>query len=144
MGKMNPDWYKGYLVELDLKRNEKGKIEEKFNIIPYIQSFESEGIYVLEGKLKKKFINDIFSEIDNLSSDTYIEKKWNDFCDKNKDWYLRELIGDKDLSKTAIKNNNIEKDRILKLRNLMFNESHNEMIKSSIELYVNGDKTIKK
>ena len=156
MGKMNPDWYKGYLVELNLKRDKKSRIETAFNIIPYIQSFEENGIYMLEGNMKKQFINDIFSEKHNLSKDTYVEKKWNEFCNNNKNWYISELLGyKKSLKKMDVKNNNrlnkedfdnlnIDKDIILKLRNLMLNESYYEMIKSSIELYINQDKNIKK
>lgn len=156
MGKMNPDWYKGYLVELNLKRYNKERIETTFNIIPYIQSFENNGIYLLEGNMKNKFVDEIFSEIQNLSNNEYIENKWNEFCYKNKDWYLSELVGyKKSYHKMDIENDNklieddsndlnIDKDIILKLRNLILNESHYEMIKSSIELYINQDKTIKK
>lgn len=154
MGKMDSDWYKGYFVDISL-RKDKGKIETFFNIIPYVQSFEDNGIYILEGNMKKQFIDEIFSEIQNLSNSKYVEKKWNEFCHKNKNWYLSELVGykisfpktnekdDNGLIKDNFNNLSINKDVILKLRNLMLNESHYEMIKSSIELYINEDETIK-
>ena len=145
MGKMNSEWYKGYLVELNLEKNKNKEIKTIFNIIPYVQSFEDSGIYILEKNMKKNFIKDIFSEMQNLSNTEYIESKWNEFCYANKDWYLSEIkqLFNK-INKKKINKMSIDKDALLKLHNLMLNESHYEAIKSSLELYINQDKRIKK
>lgn len=157
LGKMHPDWYKGFAIEIILQIVEKQINSTTVNIIPFVQSFNKAGIYVLENEMKDKFINELFSKQTELENDDVVYKIWEDFCDKQKEWYLAELVGyERLIKKTKLfKNKNslnlklfkkfgIDKENLIKLRNLMFSESHNEMIQSSLDIYIKDNKNIKK
>ena len=154
-GKMHYDWYKGYAIKIVLNKDAKNNVTTSFDIIPFVQSFNKAGIYVLENEQKQKFINEIFSKVEELKEEKNVKFKWDEFCNTQKEWYLTELVGyerllkkdkalkpEKNLNSILFKKLGIDNETLIKLRNLMFCEAHNEMIKTSLELYIKDKKLI--
>ena len=108
-------WNEGYMVKLELnnwiatpfsetrndcntnnnvddnhinKTNHNNHNQIKFELIPYIQSFEQGGIKLMIGSEKDSFLRKIEEYRNTLKDKKKYEKVWNDFCESKKDNYL--------------------------------------------------------
>ncbi len=78
-------WNDGYMVRFELfAANHKIKYE----LIPYTQSFEHEGIKLLNGFLKEDFLNRIEDYRNILNDKEKYEIVWNNYCDSKINDYL--------------------------------------------------------
>jgi poly-gamma-glutamate synthesis protein (capsule biosynthesis protein) len=79
-------WNEGYAVRLDY--NIRDTKLSKFNVFPYTQSVEKEGLCSMTGTDKTIFLNrlDMYNKI--LGDEVLYKKTWDDFCQKEESLIL--------------------------------------------------------
>lgn len=132
-----PGWYDGYAVRLDF--NIKSKKMSSFNILPYRQSVNDDGVKLLHDNEKEIFIKKIDNYNLILDDQSEYKKEWDNFCNINKKNMLifnflpiTPLIGI--ISKIVpIKQLFLSKGSISTKLNLIRCDSHLELLKSILE-----------
>jgi len=136
-------WHQGYLIKLQID-NEAADID----LIPYLQSFNSHGVHKLSDKEAKVFNMSIFNKVVDMNNTNYIKEIWNKYCMEKRSWYIGEITGYArivnrlNISSSSFLNHllfkifNINKQLLLKYRNLLICESQFDVIENSIDLYL--------
>ncbi len=81
-------WYEGYMVSLNIEKNERGNIEINSNIIPYEQGLSNSPISLLKGKALLNFENGIKELNCILKDKKKYTNEWNSFCESKRGQYI--------------------------------------------------------
>ena len=138
------DWHRGYLVDFTFNKNG----NSLFNIIPYTQSYGHIGAKKMSKIDAAQFIEYIKDMSTQIYDTEVVTKKWNEFCAKEKNWYIAELAGygrifDRlsvfnrlDLNQFLLKILKLNKQSLNKFSNLLNCEAHYEVLVTSLKQYM--------
>lgn len=131
------DWDFGYMVNIVFDVDDKSF--ESLELLPYRQSISNDGIKLLTGGTKKKFLDNIERISDEIYNESYM-KNWNEFVSSKSNYYM--LINSfprvfKGLSilvkKFKILDILVNEKIILKKLNLIRCDSHREVLIATLE-----------
>lgn len=136
-----PGWFEGYAIQLDFNIESKELIA--FEIIPYLQSVEYNGVKLLKGEEKGRFIKKIEKYRLTLYDPNEYEKEWNNFCSiKEKSMLIFQFLPINSLMGLFSKFLSIEKlflsQKSVSIKlNLIRCDSHRELLQFILEKIYN-------
>jgi poly-gamma-glutamate synthesis protein (capsule biosynthesis protein) len=131
-GSVHDDWHYGYMVNLNI-----GK-EIKFEIIPYTQFKEYEGIRLLKGNEKDEIIKKILSLNAIITNEELLTEEWDKFFRKNEFLASSFLFSFNPIIKRINKIFNIlkitrYKEKALGMKNFISCESHRLVLLNTLK-----------
>lgn len=122
-------WTSGCMVELNL--SDKNSVD--FELIPYFQYRQNEGVYLMEGKDKESFFSTVMTYNDVIADSRKCKEEYTKWCDENENMYsiaLNPAYGryTSFLFKGVIGRKIINKHKLLKQYDYLVNESHIERL----------------
>lgn len=134
--KQNDNWYKGFLVELDLDND-----VTDFRIHPYWQFRNNEGIELCDELERSAFIKEIEQLNDIIKQETVLDDHWMKYLDNNRNIMYSALFSFNPALKKIAKTfphhtRKIFINRLLSFLNIVRCESHRSLLIGSLERYL--------
>ena len=140
------NFFRGYLVQIDIGSNN----ETSYEIIPYNQHCNSNGVKLMKDEELLKFHIEI-EELNNIVRDNIaLSEKWDNYCRMVCEDYLSELFGygkiferlgivsdNKELDKKLLQKYGVNEKEILKFISMIGNETHREIFMNVLHNYLN-------
>lgn len=83
------EWYKGFLVKLTIYENLGSEIE----LVPYVQSRSQPGAHRMGKADEQVFLRCLEERSARILDDTFVRRKWAEFCEERSNFYLSKLLG---------------------------------------------------
>lgn len=132
-------WREGMLTEIRFNKDATMSIE----LIPVYQDAVGIGVRLMTGERRQKFMDEIMNRSDKIDDD-FIEEKWLDFCQSQKDLFLSMVLGH---GKWFMRLNRLmdliprmhSKSALRNMGNVVRCESHREALLTIIKHYMLKD-----
>jgi poly-gamma-glutamate capsule biosynthesis protein CapA/YwtB (metallophosphatase superfamily) len=85
----DPEFYKGVLVCLDVPTSGAAQME----LIPFRQSSGQPGVQRMNPAEAEQFLREVKGRSQQICDPDFVDEKWDEFCEKEQQYYLRRLGG---------------------------------------------------
>lgn len=126
-------WHQGYLLKVTFSKRSSFNTE----IIPYNQSDHHIGAKKMDDNQKDSFLGYLLNESNKIKNPSFVKQQWIDYCERNKYTYFSHLLGHgrfaRFLNRILHFSNLIySKKQLLILKNLFYNETLQEILKTTV------------